>query len=186
MAYLFQGNTAAGAAASGMALELKYELGDSVGIAYCLEALALLASRQQRHRRAVWLLGAAHTLWEQVGRRLGGTAIMERFHAATVVAARTALGDDQYTSLWQLAARHSLGEILALAVSDADAPVTAAVAGDTLTRREREIAILVSEGLTNREIADRLVISRRTVDSHLEHIRAKLAVSSRTEIGDQL
>jgi DNA-binding CsgD family transcriptional regulator len=44
----------------------------------------------------------------------------------------------------------------------------------------------VSEGLTNRQIADRLVISRRTVDSHLEHIRAKLAVSTRGEIGGQL
>jgi DNA-binding CsgD family transcriptional regulator len=60
------------------------------------------------------------------------------------------------------------------------------VAGETLTRREHEIAILVAEGLTNRQVADRLVISRRTVDSHLEHIRAKLAVSARTEIGDQL
>jgi non-specific serine/threonine protein kinase len=75
---------------------------------------------------------------------------------------------------------------VALATSDADAPMPAAAAGETLTRREREIAVLVSDGLTNRQIADRLVISRRTVDSHLEHIRAKLAVSSRSEIGDQL
>jgi predicted ATPase/DNA-binding CsgD family transcriptional regulator len=188
MAHLFQGNAAASAAASGRALELKYELGDIVGIAYCLEALALLASQQQRHRRAVWLLGAAHTRWEQAGRRLGGTEIMEQLHDAAALAARTALGPDSYASLWHLAGRHPLAEILALAIGDADAPaaVPATAAGETLTRREREIAILVSEGLTNRQIADQLVISRRTVDSHLEHIRAKLAVSTRSEIGDQL
>jgi non-specific serine/threonine protein kinase len=190
LAYLFQGNAAATAAACGRALELKYELGDAMGTAYCLEALALLASQQQRHRRTAWLLGAAHTLWEQAGQRLGGTEIIQQLHDAAALAARTALGEDSWASLWRLAARRPLGEIVALAVSDADgpalAPAIAAMTGETLTRREREIAVLVSEGLTNRQIADRLVISRRTVDSHLEHIRAKLAVSTRAEIGDQL
>ena len=184
-AYLFQGNAAACVSACGQAMRLKYELGDTVGIAYCLESLALLASQQQRHRRAVWLLGAAHTLWEQAGRRLGGTEILEQLHDAAALAARTTLGEDLFAVLWRLAARHPLAEVITLAVSDADAPVAAPVivAGETLTRREHEIAALVGEGLTNREIADRLVISRRTVDSHLEHIRAKLAVSTRSEIG---
>ncbi|HTU77108.1 MAG TPA: LuxR C-terminal-related transcriptional regulator [Trebonia sp.] len=187
-ALLFQGNATASAAACGKALELKHELGDAVGIAYCLEALALLAGQQQRHRRAAWLLGAAHTLWEQAGRRLGGTEIMEQLHEGAALAARTALGADACASIWSLAARLPLGEVLALAASDADGPVpvNAAAAGERLTRREHEIAVLVSEGLTNRQIADRLVISRRTVDSHLEHIRAKLAVTTRTEIGGQL
>jgi len=187
-ASLFQGNAVASAAACGQALELKYELGDTVGIAYCLESLALLASQQRRHRRTVWLLGAAHTLWEQAGRRFGGTEILEQLHEAAALAARTALGEDRYASLWDQAARQPLTEILTLAVSGVDAPVPApvAAAGEALTRREHEIAVLVSEGLTNRQIADRLVISRRTVDSHLEHIRAKLAVSTRAEIGGQL
>lgn len=51
-----------------------------------------------------------------------------------------------------------------------------------LTRREREVAALVAEGLTNREIAERLFISERTADGHLEHIREKLGVSSRAQI----
>jgi DNA-binding CsgD family transcriptional regulator/sugar lactone lactonase YvrE len=51
-----------------------------------------------------------------------------------------------------------------------------------LTRREREIAALVAEGLTNREIAQRLFISERTADGHLEHIREKLGVSSRAQV----
>lgn len=51
-----------------------------------------------------------------------------------------------------------------------------------LTRREREVAALVAEGLTNREIATRLFVSERTVDGHLEHIREKLGVSSRAQV----
>ncbi|MFC6883790.1 response regulator transcription factor, partial [Actinomadura yumaensis] len=54
--------------------------------------------------------------------------------------------------------------------------------GQPLTRRETEIAALVAEGRTNREIAERLVIAKRTVDSHVEHILAKLGFSSRTQI----
>src|SRR4030088_2853194 len=51
-----------------------------------------------------------------------------------------------------------------------------------LSRREREIANLVAEGLTNREIAARLFISERTVDGHLEHVREKLGVNTRAQI----
>jgi DNA-binding CsgD family transcriptional regulator len=51
-----------------------------------------------------------------------------------------------------------------------------------LTPREREVAALVAEGLTNREIAQRLFISERTADGHLEHIREKLGVRSRAQI----
>jgi predicted ATPase/DNA-binding CsgD family transcriptional regulator len=53
---------------------------------------------------------------------------------------------------------------------------------DGLTRREREVAALVAEGLTNRQIAERLFISERTADSHLEQIRQKLGVRSRSQI----
>ncbi|HYV23413.1 MAG TPA: AAA family ATPase [Candidatus Bathyarchaeia archaeon] len=51
-----------------------------------------------------------------------------------------------------------------------------------LTKREREVAAFVAEGMTNRDIADRLVISDRTVETHVEHIRNKLGVRSRAQV----
>ncbi len=52
----------------------------------------------------------------------------------------------------------------------------------SLTRREREVAILVAQGLTNRDIATRLFISERTAESHVEQIRGKLGFHSRVQI----
>ncbi len=71
-------------------------------------------------------------------------------------------------------------------------PVLAAIVGflgeggrkpSPLTPRELEVAALVAEGLTNAEIATRMGLAPKTVDAHVEHIRNKLAVRSRTQIG---
>ena len=53
------------------------------------------------------------------------------------------------------------------------------VGWSSLTDSERRLATLVSEGLTNRQVAEQLLISRHTVDSHLRHIFAKLGINSR-------
>jgi non-specific serine/threonine protein kinase len=66
-------------------------------------------------------------------------------------------------------------------ILDEPAAVTPPPAGP-LTAREREIAALVADGLSNRAIAARLVISQRTVDGHVERILAKLGFSSRTQV----
>src|SRR5436305_146584 len=64
----------------------------------------------------------------------------------------------------------------------ADAGIGALPAGGGLTNREREIAALVANGMSNREIGSRLFISKRTVDAHVEHIFAKLGISSRVQL----
>jgi DNA-binding NarL/FixJ family response regulator len=60
------------------------------------------------------------------------------------------------------------------------------VSAGPLSAREQEIAALVTAGLSNREIAERLVISKRTVDAHVEHIFGKLGISSRVQLATWL
>ena len=59
---------------------------------------------------------------------------------------------------------------------------SAVISSNPLSRREREVAELVAQGLTNREIAERLFISERTAEGHVQSIRNKLGFSSRTQI----
>jgi DNA-binding NarL/FixJ family response regulator len=61
-------------------------------------------------------------------------------------------------------------------------PALALMTAPALTRREREIAALAARGLTNREIAESLVISVRTVDNHLSNAYAKLGITTRGEL----
>ena len=184
-ALCFQGKYAESAAAARSSLEKKHELGDVVGTAYGLEALAMLAVRQQRYERAAWLMGAADTLWDRVGRRLG-TAIMDELHQQAVKVARDTLGDDRYTTVFGSGAAHPLDLVVSLAVADADEPQAAAPGRQPppglLTSREQQIAALVAEGMSNRGIARQLAISKRTVDAHLEHIFGKLGISSRVQL----
>jgi non-specific serine/threonine protein kinase len=72
---------------------------------------------------------------------------------------------------------------LALGESD-QSPVAASFGADAspLAKREAEVAALVADGLSNKQIAARLFISERTVDSHIGHILNKLGVNSRSQI----
>ncbi|GAA2094737.1 LuxR C-terminal-related transcriptional regulator [Streptomyces albiaxialis] len=167
-----------------LALDLKHSLGDAVGTAYCLELLGWLAAHERRHARTALLLGAADPLWKRAGARLGGTAIMERAHEDAARAARTALGAARYARYAAEAAARPLDDVVQEALTGA--AFTPREPNRGLTERETEVALLVRDGLTNREIATRLTVSRRTVDSHVERILSKLAVASRTQVAEAL
>ncbi len=190
--------------AAGEALRAMHDLGDPVGEAYALDALGWLAADDGRFERSAWLLGAAQARWELTGGRLGGNAGLEGNRARSAAAAARALGAGGYAELHDRGAGTPIDQIVALVVAGGDAPPsvppprtawddragTAAGPGgsagqadaEELTSREREIASLVASGLSNREIGDRLFISRRTVDAHVNHIYAKLRISSRVQL----
>ena len=54
----------------------------------------------------------------------------------------------------------------------------------SLTKREREVAVLAAGGITSKDIADRLFVSVRTVDNHLGRVYEKLGISSRAELAE--
>ena len=84
----------------------------------------------------------------------------------------------------------TLGEAVEYVLSDEKpaAPERSAPSGRpiSLTRREREVAALVTQGLTNRRIAGELFVSERTVDHHVASILKKLDVSSREQVASRL
>ena len=188
-----QGQDEASAAAARQSLTMKHELGDTVGMAYSLEQLGMLAARHQRGERTAWLLGAADALWERAGTRLGGNAILEEFHLQAAKVASDSLGADRYGELFGRGAGCPLDIVIRLALTDADELTTTAPgrpagqqagphAPGLLTGREQQIAALVAEGLSNRDIAQQLAISKRTVDAHIDHIFGKLGLSSRVQL----
>jgi non-specific serine/threonine protein kinase len=173
------------AGAARKALLAKHELYDVLGMAYCLEIFGWLADRANRHRRAAWLLGAADPLWERAGGRLGGTALLLQVHEDAMGRTRAGLGAKRFDSVFAEAGRHPLEEMVRFAVGDDDEPAADGTrwrAPGQLTFREAEIADLAARGMSNRQIAEHLFISKRTVDAHLDHIYAKLGISSRIEL----
>jgi len=82
---------------------------------------------------------------------------------------------------WRVAQLDGVRARLGLAPADAPPAVTGPAA---LTPREREVAVLIGDGLTNAELARRLYISPKTAAVHVSNILRKLGVASRTEVSD--
>ena len=180
------------------ALAMKRELGDVTGIATSIAILGFMAGDQGRHDRAALLLGAATPLWEPTGPRYAGLAFLEDLHRKTVRAALDNLGEATYASLRKAGEVMPLDEVMTLASQlDIDpgsglrtlpwpAEVPPAAPVGPLTGREVQIAALVASGLSNREIAERVTVSKRTVDAHVDHIFTKLRISSRIQLTNWL
>ncbi|HEY5474760.1 MAG TPA: LuxR C-terminal-related transcriptional regulator, partial [Candidatus Limnocylindrales bacterium] len=166
------------------ALRIARQLDDRVQQSYLLDALGCHAARSGHARLAAQLLGAADTIRISAGARvmpflaplvgqaeqaaiadLGG----RRFEAETTVGRRLAR---------DAAIRLALGESTRVGRAVPDGGD-----GDALlSMREAEVARLVADGLSNKEIGARLFISEHTVDSHVRSILNKLGCNSRAQI----
>jgi DNA-binding NarL/FixJ family response regulator len=94
------------------------------------------------------------------------------------------VGDEVFGQAFEQGAAYSFEQAVSLALgkeTERGGSATPGRAGG-LTRREHEIAELLSEGLSNKEIAARLVIGQRTAETHVEHILGKLGFSSRAQV----
>lgn len=164
-------------------LRLAQAMVERFGIGSAMTAMAWTLADTEPER-AVMLMGAAQNEWDRVGAAidlLPGFAMRHREAEESARAALGAAGFEQF-----LARGRSLdqADAIALCLQEQAPRVVAAVpeARGVLTRRERQIADLIHQGLTNRQIADSLVISTRTAEGHVEHILAKLGFTSRTQV----
>jgi DNA-binding NarL/FixJ family response regulator len=95
--------------------------------------------------------------------------------------ATTALGAASYQAEFEAGRRLGRDAAVAVALGQAD-PQAPSNGADLLARREADVARLVADGLTNKQIGARLFISERTVDSHVRSILTKLGFSSRAQV----
>ena len=99
--------------------------------------------------------------------------------------AQGALGETSFAAHLDRAQAMPPSRAVAMALGEpAGAAKTAPACPDPvrLTAREREVAALIAEGLSNRDIAARLVISARTAETHVQHIMVKLGLTARAQI----
>ena len=153
----------------------------------CLLGLARIARAERRFQSAARLFGAAE-IW------LTGNMDLEPVERAeyerTVENVRTELGEEAFTAAWAEGRTMTPEQVLAVpepqvsptaggspSAPSAKLPITYP---DRLTAREVEILHLVAQGLTNDQVAEQLVISPRTVNTHLTSIYSKIGVSSRS------
>jgi len=172
-----------------VSLAIASKRGSKGGIALYQEAFASVVAAQGELIRAAHLWGSAEVLREAIG---APRPPFERVrYERAVAAARIQLGEQAFDAAWAegrtmtleqaLATQGPVTILTAAPIEPSTAPPTpkAFTYPDGLTAREVEVLRLVAQGLTNEQVARQLVISPRTVNSHLTSIFSKIGVSSR-------
>jgi predicted ATPase/DNA-binding CsgD family transcriptional regulator len=163
-------------------LRLWWEIGEQAKVADSLECHAQLLAASGQRDDALRLEGAATGLRTKL--RVSAPPPMRLLHESWLDEARTTLGDEVVDTLLSNgramttddAVRYALRPRLSWSTDTDVAPWS------PLTRREQEVARLVARGRSNRQIAAELVVTEATAAKHVENIREKLGLSSRTQI----
>ena len=156
-------------------------LDDLWHMAWSTEALGWVAVDTGRFERGARLLGIADVCWAQTGSRLADP--LQAWHATAMERLRKQLGARRVNAQIEAGRTLSRAEALAFALEEAAGSVGQAAGADQLlSQRELEVVALVAAGHANRAIAERLFLSPRTVEKHVEHVMDKLGVGSRAEI----
>ena len=148
-----------------------------------LECLAALAGDAGSHREAARLFGAA----EAIRQRMGAVRfkVYDAGYEASVAALRDAMGEKDFDAAWAEGAALSTEEAIAYAQRGRGQRKRPTSGWASLTPTERDVVRLVSEGLANNDIATRLFVSPRTVQTHLTHVYTKLGLTSRVQLAQE-
>ncbi len=183
MGALMLGEHAAAEAALVEALHASLVIDDRPGLVMRMQMLAASAAMAGQAQRAAGLLGASKMLRLRIGAQV--SPFMIPLVETAEEQARAVLGDDRYIRAFEGGAHLDRDGAVALGLGKPvgrDASPTMEVTRDPLGKREREVAELVAEGLSNKEIATRLFLSERTVETHVYNILNKLGFNSRVNI----
>lgn len=179
LAHWQDSNRAAAAESLTEGLRLARLVDDPVGCANCFEAFAWLASSSDSQRASI-LMGAAEAHGSYAGTPPVFAPHLDVYHNECQQAARRSLTARAVELAWQQGKNMDLDSAIAYALREPSN--SSRLPAEHLTKREQQVANLVAEGLTNKAIAARLVISQRTAQGHVEHILTKLGFTSRTQI----
>ena len=165
------------------AMSMARRLDDRQQQAYLLLGLGGLAAFSGDGRLAARLLGAGERLRTEVGidAFILSPSVLVQFRESAIAI----LGEPSFEAELDAGKRLSRDAALSLAMGESPGVVAAARAdhrADLLGKREAAVARLVAEGFSNKEIAVRMFISDRTVESHVRTIMNKLGVNSRAQI----
>ncbi|MBB2740483.1 UNVERIFIED_ORG: non-specific serine/threonine protein kinase [Microbispora rosea subsp. rosea] len=188
-----RGDNARAASLARESLRVGRGFDDRLAIGTSMEALGWIMQSEGRHAAAARMFGAAVGVCRTAGMSTLWMVQHGEFHERCVNALRARMGERAFDRALRQGGRLTLDDAVAEALGEpADArgtedrgeePQEAAIpAASPLTRRESEIAELISQGMSNREISSALVIALKTTEGHVEHILTKLGFNSRAQI----
>ena len=183
-AYWLRGERQRGEALAREAAACKQALDDRLGLATVLETLAWMAAELGQHERTACLLGSAERVRDE-----SSLTLIELFrpqHDQSVSTAVQGIGQRSFDAAFARGRAMTIDESVAFAVDGKQPPWPAPAARPksdaALTGRQLDIARLIADDLSNRQIAARLFLSERTVETHITNILNKLGLNSRTQI----
>ncbi|MDG4830602.1 LuxR C-terminal-related transcriptional regulator [Solwaraspora sp. WMMD1047] len=164
------------------ALSIARQIDDRVAQFCLLDILGCQAAGTGEPRRAARLLGAARSVRAGVGASV--LPYLGPLVAEAAATARQTIGEQGFQTEFEAGTQLSRAAAIRFALGEPDRPdeQPAPVETPTLGKREAEVARLVADGLTNKQIGTRLLISEHTVDSHIRSILTKLGAGSRAQI----
>ncbi|MBX7434078.1 LuxR C-terminal-related transcriptional regulator [Mycobacterium sp. Y57] len=166
------------------ALSLAAESGGYITVPEILESIAELACHHDSPSEAARLYGAAEAARSRIG--VVRFPVYDGRHRASLTALHTSLGDKDFDAAWAEGSALSTEEAVAYAMRGRGERKRPATGWASLTPAELDVVRLVAEGIPNKDIAVRLFISPRTVQSHLRHVYHKLGLSSRVQLANEV
>jgi predicted ATPase/class 3 adenylate cyclase/DNA-binding CsgD family transcriptional regulator len=162
------------------ALEIAVDIGAEICVVEVLECLARVEFHQQRFAESVRLLGAAVGIRQRLG--VVRYQIYDADIDSCIQGLRSAVGNSVFCDMWSQASSMTILEAVGYAQRGRGERCRSVGGWEALTPAERRVVRLLAEGLGNKDIAARLFISPRTVQTHLTHVYAKVGVASRVAL----